>query len=386
MRRSTTFSLRALLLSAALAPAASAAPEGAARELHVLHLASLRSDDYAAIRLTKALEQRAISSGGLRFVNSNQALLVLLERARCGAPFRQSAYAAGAPGLNERSGQGVEAECLNKLAAMLGSASAPAPQYLWGYVHRDRRGQPYVTLHLFRHGEAGRHLTLPVDEQAPVEAIADRLFRHLFEPERASDVRLEAAPGSTGELHVDGRAHGTFRQGDELTLDAGEHLFELFRGGRRTAAVRARLRPGAMAVVRLGPTEPSSTAPPATTGDLSGGGPSALPWVLGGVGVAGLGGALAFHLLRRDAEADLDRRCVSGQWCFPQEQSTINRAERYGTLSVISLGVGAAGLGAGAWLLLSQGKGRTTTASSQSLSATFYPMTGGGGALVVGRF
>ncbi|HEU4406191.1 MAG TPA: hypothetical protein VFS43_13080 [Polyangiaceae bacterium] len=393
MRRPITSSWRALLLLAALSPArADAAPEPGPRELHVLHLASLRQDDYAAIRLTKALEQRAISSGELRLVNSNQALLVLLERARCGSTLRQSAYAAGSTGLDERTGQSVDAECLNKLAAQLGTPAAPASEFLWGYVHRDARGQLYATLHRFRRGEPDRHLTLPVDERAPAEALADRLFRHLLEPERASDVRLEGPAGAGGELRVDGRERGAFRPGDEFTLDPGEHTFELFRGGARAASTRARLKAGAMTVVRLEPAGASSRAAgPAPRAaepgaDAAPGGPSALPWVLGGVGAAGLGGAIAFSLLRRDAERDLERRCVSGQWCFPEQQSMIDRSERYATLAAVSLGVGAAGLGAGLWLLVSRPKAPATAARATGVTGALYPVAGGGAAVLEGGF
>ncbi len=362
------------------APAAAAARPAAERELYVLHFASLRQDDYQAIRLTKALEQRALASGDQRLINSNQALLVLLERARCGAAFRERAYAGGAPSLDERAGQGVEAECLEKLAALLGAPGGPAPQYLWGYVHRDARGRLYATAHLWRKGEADRRVTLPVDERAPADALAERLYRHLLDAGRVGDVRLEAPAGVGGEVYVDGRPRGPFRQGHELTLDAGERRFELRREGRRVAAARVTVRAGATAVMRFAPDAPApAAAPPAHEA-------SALPWVLGGVGAAGLVGAVVFQLLRRDAEGDLERRCVAGQWCFPQEQATIDRAESYATVSGVAAGVAAAGLGAAAWLLLARPGPAARPAGRAGVSGALAPIAGGGGAFILGRF
>ncbi len=353
----------------------------------MLHLASLREDDYQAIRLTKALEQRALSSREQRLVNSNQSLLVLLERARCGNAFRQSAYAGGSSTLDERSGQGVEGECLTRLASMLGAPGGPAAQYLWGYVHRDHRGQLYATVHLWRRGEADHRVTMPLDERAPAEALAERLYRHLFEASKVGDLRIEAPAGVGGELSIDGVARGPFRSGDEFTLDAGEHRLELRRDGRRVAAARAQVQTGAMGVALLAP-EGAASAPTEAPAGPSRGSPSALPWVFGGIGVAGLAGALTFQLLRRGAENDLEQRCVAGQWCFPQEQSTIDRSDNYATLSAVSLGVAAAGFGAAALYLWARPKATAPVRASGSAAVTggVYPVAGGAGAFVLGRF
>ncbi|HEU4404893.1 MAG TPA: hypothetical protein VFS43_06335 [Polyangiaceae bacterium] len=370
--------LGALVALVALAPAAAgAAPtsgEGA-KPVHVLHLASSARDSYDALRLTKDLEQRFVGAADARLINSGQSLLELLDGAKCGRPFIKRTLDRNAA-LDESAGRDLDAPCLAKVAASLGAGGAPAERYIWGWLGREASGQSFVVAHLWqKNASEQRRVRLPyVPEQSA--RVAERIYLKLWHPTESGDARVAAAAApAEGNLWVDDQDRGPFAAGGvELTLRAGEHVFELRQKAKVVARAKASVAAERSVDVRLepvvdapppAPAAPAASAPasepytPPSTVEITRKS-SALPWVAFGVGAAALAGSGLFFALRQGKESDLEGACVDG--CPPSQQDTIDSSNRYGALSVVFAGVGVAAAGVGVWALL-QGSGSSRTSA-----------------------
>ena len=94
---------------------------------------------------------------------------------------------------------------------------------------------------------------------------------------------------------------------------------------------------------------------PAVVVDDSAKGKATLGWVLTGVGVAAIGGSIAFYAVRSSKMSDLERVCLNNK-CPSSTEGTISSAKTFTTLSGVALGVGIASLGAGIFFLVSSKK------------------------------
>ncbi|HEU4534155.1 MAG TPA: hypothetical protein VFS00_08555, partial [Polyangiaceae bacterium] len=237
----------------------------------------------------------------------------------------------------------------------------------------------FVRLHFWQDGQPDRAATLPYDATQR-DRLADRFYRKLVTPHAVGDVELTGGPA--GELFVDGTPAGAYVTGAELTLATGEHVLEVRDGPRVLARGRTRIEPGGrsqatlMPVAELAPPPPPPDhgPPPIVVRPR----PSAWPWVLGGVGVAGLAGAGTLFALRQSELRDLEQSCY-GRACTPDQQRAVDRAGRYGTLSVASLGVGlAAGAGLVTYLIMAKREPR--------VMGGFAPIAGGAAVSLGGSF
>jgi hypothetical protein len=255
-------------------------------------------------------------------------------------------------------------------------------------------GLRWVKARLWQGDGAEVSKALPFETEASArERLADRLYLHLSRPEEAADVRLTAsADVSGGELWVDGKAQGAFAPGLELTVKAGEHAFEVRRDGKALAEAKAMAKAGTTTELALAavfrprtdipiefPDPPPHVVPPPAPRR------SAWPWVAGGVGAAGLVGAGVFYALRQGKESDLDKLCGADP-CPSRVRDDIDRSKLYGTLSVVSLGVGVAGVATSAALFLTESKRRDTAGSALRVHGFVLPQPGGGAAALVGSF
>jgi hypothetical protein len=353
---------------------ADAAPMGAGVEaIGVLSLESDRDSDFAAKTLTNALRQVVLDAPEYTLRDENVSLLLTALELKC---------PLGGGGMLPDEGAFDEA-CLRKVSKALGLR-----RFFWGYVTAGAGGTR-VRLHFWQQGQPERTATLPY-EPAARDRLAERLYRKLVTPERVGD--LAVAGSFEGELWVDGRSAGAFAPGAELTLTAGEHTIEVHKGPRVVARTRARVvvgeRAGAtLEAVAPGPPAPPSKfnePPPVTIRPKA----SAWPWVLGGVGGAGLASAGTFFLLWRGAQNDLEDACSPGKNCR-DHKADIDRSRLYSTLSLVSLGVG---LGASVGFSFALRARRPTTTATTSASAaprlwgSVQPVGGGAAAFVTGSF
>lgn len=90
------------------------------------------------------------------------------------------------------------------------------------------------------------------------------------------------------------------------------------------------------------PPPPKDEKPGVT---MSSGGPGALPWIFGGLGVAALAGSGAMFLLRQGTIKDLEGMCgANGTSCPERARDTFDKGRTYNTYGNILLAVGAVSL------------------------------------------
>jgi hypothetical protein len=180
----------------------------------------------------------------------------------------------------------------------------------------------------------------------------------LSNPEGAT-VQIDDQPAVvapwTGELNP-GRHHLSFSRAGYADAQRDVEL-----GANEPVDVSVELeQQGAAAASRAGALTSTTGSRALPANDAAARGPrlGVLPWVTLGVGVAALGGALTFELLRRSAENDASRATQVGY----QEQ--LDREQSRQTASRIFLGVGGAFVVAGGLMLLFETKPQSAVASA----------------------
>ncbi len=171
---------------------------------------------------------------------------------------------------------------------------------------------------------------------------------------------------------MDGKPFATRIEGRSIAVDPGSHKFHFEAPGLEAVDAEAVVREGERArsiqgVLRR-PPDPNRVVvePPRETDANTGPGP--LPWVLGAIGIVGIGAGVGFYLSGVSEREDLRNTCakrVGG--CTDEEKSGLVTKQ---TLDIISFSVGGAAL-AGAIVLFAIG-GRS---SSATVKAT--PVAGG---------
>ncbi|HEU4409622.1 MAG TPA: hypothetical protein VFS43_30485 [Polyangiaceae bacterium] len=369
MRAAARARLAAVGLLASLgSPPAQAAPMGAGTEsIMVMALEADLVNDHLAKTLTNALRQQVLDAPEYTLGGMSPSLIVRAAEVKC------QLKGLGRP-LTPGSDLAFDGPCLKRIAGTM-----RAKRYLWGYIFNEG-SRPTVRLHLWQEGEPDRSVTLPYDGR-PREQMAERLYRKLLTPEKVGDVKVVSDATFEGELVIDDVTQGPFVPGFEVTLLGGDHVFEVRRRGKPLAHAKAQVVPGRWAEVALARVvEPAPALPPPPAASVVFVSPrsSPWPWVLGGAGVAGLAGAGLFFGLRQGERGDLAQAC-GGRACPPGQQSTVDRADLYGTLSAVSLGVGlAAGAGLVTYALLPK--------RAPAPSVGVIPVTGGALTSVGGRF
>ncbi|HEX6764725.1 MAG TPA: hypothetical protein VF103_04590 [Polyangiaceae bacterium] len=187
---------------------------------------------------------------------------------------------------------------------------------------------------------------------------------------KLSRLRIDPPPSSVPGLVVtrDGVEIGVASLGTALAVDPGEHLIEAKAAGYETFSAKVTVRPDGdsqsvalPALAQSAATAPSPQAEPAPKAEESkpepqaGGSNHTLAYVIGGVGIAGVGVGVVFGLLAKsqaDAAKDDPALCPKKS-CSPAGRSEIDAAETKALVSTIGFGVGAVGIGVGAFLLLS---------------------------------
>lgn len=194
---------------------------------------------------------------------------------------------------------------------------------------------------------------------------------------------------TSGRIEIDGVSVGENSVGSPMPFDPGPHLVEVKLGETTKFSETVSLAEGdakelviefpEQAAAPAGPVDKPAEKDQAPV-QKSGG---ALPWIIGGVGVAGLATGGVFFLMKQGKVSELEDACgPSGNACPPEKKSTYDDAKTYDTISMVSLGVGVVGVGIAATMLL--------TRSSSAPKAGYYVAPavgpGGGGVAAFGRF
>ncbi|HTA94035.1 MAG TPA: PEGA domain-containing protein [Polyangiaceae bacterium] len=184
---------------------------------------------------------------------------------------------------------------------------------------------------------------------------------------RASIPKLVIQRGTgaeAAEIELDGVALGASSVGVPVPLDPGPHSVNAKAPGSLPFSQTVTIAENEQKSVDIELTpepQPEDTHVASAGGqpvDLNGKQhPRLIPYVIGGVGVAGLIGSAVFFGLRQSALSDLESKCGSDRKsCPPSARGEVSNLSVYNTTAQVALGVGVVGVGAAVTLLLLQKK------------------------------
>jgi len=176
-----------------------------------------------------------------------------------------------------------------------------------------------------------------------------------------------ASAGPGAKVYRDDIEIGPGGQGVPLPVDPGSHAVTVRMPGHfpKTVTVSLAIGEQSQIDVRPGAIDPSAAekgAPPKPRSRTLG-------WVLGGIGVAGVGGAVASGLMLVRTKGTVDTNCPD-KVCNAQGLDAVATGKTLIIVNTTAWIVGGLGLGAGAFFLLSGSKSPTTTALAPSVGPT----------------
>jgi hypothetical protein len=224
------------------------------------------------------------------------------------------------------------------------------------------------------HASAWQHWKEAIDQLAPGD---DRVT---FAQKRADalkgrlpylTIRVAAGTPAGTRVERDGIALGGASIGVPLPVDPGEHRIVVVAPGhaRRTFTVSMTEAEKKAVEVAPGAVLPASEPPPVPAARA---GSSPLGWVIGGVGVLGVGAGVVTGLMVAERQRIVDDECVD-RVCTERGVEAADEGRTLLIANAASWGVGIVGLGVGTYLLLSSGG-----ESYPQRSAAFRSVPGGG--------
>lgn len=235
---------------------------------------------------------------------------------------------------------------------------------------------PQVRFHTARCNEQLGHLNTALGEyklaeyegsqQNVPELAAITQARAALEPRVPKLVIRRGKGAELARVELDGVDLGEGQIGQPVGVDPGPHRIIAKLASDKEFRYAAFAKEGETTEIELAPPpgeEGSGAAEPtkAAGGDKGVVTPvapkgSALPWIIGGVGVASLVGSGVFYILRSGAKSDLDGSCRPDGVCPKSLEDTQNKGQLYTTLSMVTLGVGVVGVGVATVLLVTAPK------------------------------
>jgi hypothetical protein len=213
---------------------------------------------------------------------------------------------------------------------------------------------------------------------------------------RVPKVVIQRGEGAkNAKIEIDGVALGEAQVGKEFAVDPGSHKItakiergewdqtvEIGEGETKTVEL---VPPDDLRKTATTPDEPTPDEPPDDKGVVvdTKKGAGALPWIVGGIGVVGLGAGVFFGLQAKKNEDDLNSFCRNGV-CPNSKKSLEDDAKTNALLSNIGFGVGVAGIGT-AIVLLAIGGGKSEKKAA-SRGFQVVPSADARGVNVLGHF
>lgn len=166
-------------------------------------------------------------------------------------------------------------------------------------------------------------------------------------------------------VQIDGRTVTSRLDGSPIVVDPGEHVFDYAADGYppisqklviRVSEKNRLVRVTFQSPVKEPPREPAPDKPQPARPSEGGGGAPVLAYVLGGVGVLGLGSFAYFGLTSKGELQDLRSSCAP--YC---DQGQLDDVKTKMLVADVSLGVGIVALGAAAVLFLTHSSSSSST-------------------------
>jgi len=152
---------------------------------------------------------------------------------------------------------------------------------------------------------------------------------------------------------------GPAGEGVPLPVDPGPHTITVRMPGHFSKTMTVTVEVGQRSQVDM---HPGAVDPVAAAGAGAKSQPSALGWVLGGVGVAGVATAVVSGLLILNAKKTIDANCGADKLCNQQGLDAVSSGKSLLVVNTAGWIVGGLGLGFGAYFILSTPTAQTTTA------------------------
>jgi hypothetical protein len=157
-------------------------------------------------------------------------------------------------------------------------------------------------------------------------------------------------------------------QGVPLPVDPGPHTITVRLAGHFPKSVNVSLAIGETSQVELHPGDVDPNANKATvTGDTKKGSSRTLGWVLGGVGLVGVGAGVASGLVLVNTKKTVADNCSVDKVCNADGLNAAATGKKLLVVNTVGWVVGALGLGFGAYFVLSAPKSQTTAALAPSI-------------------
>lgn len=186
-----------------------------------------------------------------------------------------------------------------------------------------------------------------------------------------------------GRILMDGALLAERLDGNPIIVDGGSHVFRFEAKDGAAAEERVIIHAAEknrILDIRLGTTaqKPSTDSSKADSDNASGDRArvSPLAWILGGVGILGMGGFAYFGLSANAQLSDLRAQpCAASATCA---EADLDQVKTKHIVADISLGVGVVALGAAVWLLVSGSASSSNPRPRSALDFRTTPLATGG--------
>jgi hypothetical protein len=176
-------------------------------------------------------------------------------------------------------------------------------------------------------------------------------------------VNLSSGADKGAKVFRDEIELGPGGQGVPLPVDPGPHTVTVRLTGHYPKSVNVTLAIGETSQVELHPGEVDPNWATAGAGvDTKKSSSRAIGWVLGGVGVVGVGTAVATGLMLVNTKKTVSDNCTADKACTPQGVDAAATGRKLLIANTVGWAVGALGLGLGAYFVLSAPKSQTSAA------------------------
>lgn len=239
---------------------------------------------------------------------------------------------------------------------------------------------------------ARRHLQEVIPQLASGDERLAVANRELADVEaRFPKLRIHLEDGAEGaQVSLDG-AIASVRLGADMPVDPGRHVVEVSAPGREPRRYQITLEAGSRTVlaVGFGPDTGVAPAPEAEEGG-AGSGRRIAGFVVGGLGVVGLGVGAVTGVMALNKKSEVDELCPDPAMCTAEGVAVADSGKTLSIVSTVGLAAGVVGVSVGAILLLggddgaSQGAARRTPRPRAALGAA--PLPGGGVLSLRGTF
>jgi hypothetical protein len=181
-------------------------------------------------------------------------------------------------------------------------------------------------------------------------------------------IKLTSAGVAGARVMLDDAVVAPASLGTELMVDPGKHVIVVSASNLPDRRYETTLQEGKSAsitvepgaresppppVVLAKPAPPPPPPPPSTSGQRIAG------FVVGGIGLAGLGVGAVTGGLSLSKKSELEKECPNAGACSPQGVAKASEGKRLALVSTASLIAGGVGLGVGVILVLTGGSGQT---------------------------